>query len=136
MGFYSCTVPSFEQMTLTRFLAEGYFEKHLNRMKKHYRAVRGALLDALAQPPCAGCFRVHDAGAGLHFVLEVPGAPEPERLRALLRQTGLHAALLADFYAGAPEPEAARCIVLDYADAEPEALQGALRRLAAEITGR
>ena len=126
MGFYSCTVPSFEQMTLTRFLAEGYFEKHLNRMKKHYRAVRGALLDALAQPPCAGCFRVHDAGAGLHFVLEVPGAPEPERLRALLRQTGLHAALLADFYAGAPEPEAARCIVLDYADAEPEALQGAL----------
>ena len=136
MGFYSCTVPSFEQMTLTRFLAEGYFEKHLNRMKKHYRAVRGALLDALAQPPCAGCFRVHDAGAGLHFVLEAPGAPEPERLRALLRQAGLHAALLADFYAGAPEPEAARCIVLDYADAEPEALQGALRRLAAEITGR
>ena len=136
MGFYSCTVPSFEQMTLTRFLAEGYFEKHLNRMKKHYRAVRGALLDALAQPPCAGCFRVHDAGAGLHFVLEAPSAPEPERLRALLRQTGLHAALLADFYAGAPEPEAARCIVLDYADAEPETLQGALRRLAAEITGR
>ena len=69
-------------------------------------------------------------------MLEAPGAPEPERLRALLRQTGLHAALLADFYAGAPEPEAARCIVLDYADAEPEALQGALRRLAAEITGR
>ena len=134
MGFYSCTVPSFEQMTLTRFLAEGYFEKHLNRMKKHYRAVRGTLLKTLAQPPCAGCFRVHDAGAGLHFVLEAPGAPEPERLRALLRQTGLHAALLADFYAGAPEPEAARCIVLDYADAEPETLQGALRRLAAEIT--
>ena len=136
MGFYSCTVPSFEQMTLTRFLAEGYFEKHLNRMKKHYRAVRGALLKTLAEPPCAGCFRVHDAGAGLHFVLEAPSAPEPERLRALLRQAGLHAALLADFYAGAPEPEAARCIVLDYADAEPEALQGALRRLAAEITGR
>lgn len=136
MGFYSCTVPSFEQMTLTRFLAEGYFEKHLNRMKKHYRAVRGALLKTLAEPPCAGCFRVHDAGAGLHFVLEAPSAPEPERLRALLRQAGLHAALLADFYAGAPEPEAARCIVLDYADAEPETLQGALRRLAAEITGR
>ena len=43
MGFYSCTVPSFEQMTLTRFLAEGYFEKHLSRMKKHYRAVRAAV---------------------------------------------------------------------------------------------
>lgn len=133
MGFYSCTVPSFEQMTLTRFLSEGYFEKHLNRMKKHYRAVRGALLRTLAEPLCAGCFRVHDAGAGLHFVLEAPGAPEPERLRTLVRQAGLHAALLADFYAGTPEAESARCIVLDYADAEPEALQSALKRLALAI---
>lgn len=133
MGFYSCTVPSFEQMTLTRFLSEGYFEKHLNRMKKHYRSVRGALLNALSEPPCDGCFRVHDAGAGLHFVLELPAAPEPERLRALLRQAGLRAALLSDFYAGTPEPESARCIVLDYADAEPDALLRALRNLASAI---
>ena len=133
MGFYSCTVPSFEQMTLTRFLSEGYFEKHLNRMKKHYRAVRSALLSALSAPPCAGCFRVHDAGAGLHFVLEIPAAPKPERLRALLRQAGLRAALLSDFYAGAPEAEAERCIVLDYADAEPDALLRALRQLAAAL---
>lgn len=37
MGFYSCTVPAFEQLTLTRFLDGGYFERHLSRMRKHYR---------------------------------------------------------------------------------------------------
>ena len=133
MGFYSCTVPSFEQMTLTRFLAEGYFEKHLNRMKKHYRAVRAELLRTLSEPPAAERFAVHDAGAGLHFVLELRGAPEPERLRALLRKTGLRAALLSDFYAVAPEPQAEKCIVLDYADAEPGALAAALQTLARDL---
>ena len=34
LGFYACTVPSFEQYTLARFLSRGYFEKHINRMKK------------------------------------------------------------------------------------------------------
>ena len=43
MGFYSCTVPAFEQLTLTRFLDGGYFERHLSRMRKHYRAQLAAL---------------------------------------------------------------------------------------------
>ena len=37
LGFYSCTVSSFEQHTLARFLSRGHFEKHINRMRKFYR---------------------------------------------------------------------------------------------------
>ena len=37
LGFYSCTVSSFEQYTLARFLDRGYFEKHINRMRKYYK---------------------------------------------------------------------------------------------------
>lgn len=33
MSFYSCTVSSFEQYTLARFISEGYFERHINKMK-------------------------------------------------------------------------------------------------------
>ncbi|MGN0907164.1 MAG: PLP-dependent aminotransferase family protein, partial [Bullifex sp.] len=33
LSFYSSTVPSFEQYTLSRFISEGYFEKHINRMR-------------------------------------------------------------------------------------------------------
>lgn len=32
-SFYSCTVSSFEQHTLAQFIAQGYFERHLNKMK-------------------------------------------------------------------------------------------------------
>ena len=54
LGFYSGTVSCLEQMTLARFLAQGYFEKHINRMRNHYRALRDKLLAALRQSPWRG----------------------------------------------------------------------------------
>ena len=136
MGFYSCTVPSFEQMTLTRFLAEGYFEKHLSRMKKHYRAVRAQLFSVLHTPQAVRQCAVHDTDAGLHLVLELKDAPEPEALRALLRQSGLPDALLSDFYLDAPSPQAQKSIVLGYADAEPAQLEAALTALFTRLEAR
>ena len=136
MGFYSCTVPSFEQMTLTRFLAEGYFEKHLSRMKKHYRAVRAQLFSVLHTPQAVRQCAVHDTDAGLHLVLELKNAPEPETLRALLRQSGLPDALLSDFFLDAPSPQAQKSIVLGYADAEPAQLEAALTALFTRLEAR
>ncbi len=136
MGFYSCTVPSFEQMTLTRFLAEGYFEKHLSRMKKHYRAVRAQLFSVLHTPQAVRQCAVHDTDAGLHLVLELKNAPEPEALRALLRQSGLPDALLSDFFLDVPSPQAQKSIVLGYADAEPAQLEAALTALFTRLEAR
>ena len=136
MGFYSCTVPSFEQMTLTRFLAEGYFEKHLSRMKKHYRAVRAQLFSVLHTPQAVRQCAVHDTDAGLHLVLELKNAPEPEALRALLRQSGLPDALLSDFFLDAPSPQAQKSIVLGYADAEPAQLEAELTALFTRLEAR
>lgn len=136
MGFYSCTVPSFEQMTLTRFLAEGYFEKHLSRMKKHYRAVRAQLFSVLHTPQAVRQCAVHDTDAGLHLVLELKNAPEPEALRALLRQSGLPDALLSVFFLDAPSPQAQKSIVLGYADAEPAQLEAALTALFTRLEAR
>ena len=136
MGFYSCTVPSFEQMTLTRFLAEGYFEKHLSRMKKHYRAVRAQLFSVLHTPQAVRQCAVHDTDAGLHLVLELKNAPETEALRVLLRQSGLPDALLSDFFLDAPSPQAQKSIVLGYADAEPAQLEAALTALFTRLEAR
>jgi len=45
LRFYSCTIPSFEQRTLALFLARGYFERHLHRMRKIYKARRDAFTE-------------------------------------------------------------------------------------------
>ena len=37
LGFYSCTVPTFEQLVLTQLLENGDFERHINRVRRHKR---------------------------------------------------------------------------------------------------
>ncbi len=36
-GFYSCSVPSFDQYVLAEFIAGGDFERHINRVRRHNR---------------------------------------------------------------------------------------------------
>lgn len=37
LGFYSCTVPTFEQFVLTELLTNGDFERHINRVRRQKR---------------------------------------------------------------------------------------------------
>ena len=37
LGFYSCTVPTFEQLVLTELLDSGDFERHINRVRRKKR---------------------------------------------------------------------------------------------------
>ncbi len=37
LGFYSCTVPVLDQYVLAAFIDEGYFERHLNRIRRKNR---------------------------------------------------------------------------------------------------
>lgn len=86
LGFYSCTVSTMEQLALARFIENGDFERHLNRMRSHYRSVRDELLRELAKSPLGASLRVEGADAGLHFVLGIgaeasEGAIAAEALR-------------------------------------------------------
>ena len=37
LGFYSCTVPTFEQFTLAELIQQGDFERHINRVRRQKR---------------------------------------------------------------------------------------------------
>ena len=64
-GLYGCTVSSFEQYTLARFLSEGYFEKHINRMRKSYRTRRTEIRAILEN--CPGRFAILEQEADCIF---------------------------------------------------------------------
>lgn len=38
LGFYSCTVPTFEQLVLSELLSGGAFERHINRVRRKIRS--------------------------------------------------------------------------------------------------
>ena len=37
LGFYSCTVPTFEQFVLAELIDNGDFERHINRVRRSKR---------------------------------------------------------------------------------------------------
>ncbi|MDU0967778.1 MAG: PLP-dependent aminotransferase family protein [Actinomycetaceae bacterium] len=51
LGFLACTVSALEQLALARFLGSGGFERHIHRLRTHYRRLREQLVTALADVP-------------------------------------------------------------------------------------
>jgi GntR family transcriptional regulator/MocR family aminotransferase len=136
LSFYSCTVSSFEQLALARFISEGYFERHLNRLIGHYRSVRDALMDALHRSPLMKTAQVRDVSVGTHLILHVTTTRSDGEVVAAARQVGLHLRMLTD-YCLAPDAFNEHCVVVNFASFAQEsipAVVGALERVfASEI---
>lgn len=79
LGFYACTVGALEQLTLARFMESGDYERHVNRQRTRYRRLLSALIDALAVSSAGDYLHFANAGAGLHFLMEVRGVEGDER---------------------------------------------------------
>ncbi len=89
-SFYSCTVSRIDQSILNVFIGEGYFERHLNKMRKIYRGKHELLLECLGE--LREEFAIAGENAGLHLLLTSKrGIPEGELLeRAAGRQVRVY----------------------------------------------
>ena len=129
LGFYACTVSSFEQYTLARFLEQGRYEQHLNRMKTRYRQKRDAVIDAIRRSPLSDRAEILEQDAGLHFLMVLLTDLDDRSLRRRAEAMGLRLALLSDYYS---QPAAApqHILVVNYAGIDMDRLPEGLRRLA------
>jgi len=79
-SFYSCTVSRIDQSILNEFIRDGYFERHLNKMRKIYQAKHELLLECLQ--PMRKDFLISGENAGLHILLTAKrGMPERELVK-------------------------------------------------------
>ena len=143
MSFYSCTVSSFEQYALARFIDEGHLERHINRTRNFYRRQREAVLREIAQSPLAKISHVEERNAGTHFLLYVRTSLTHDQVRQRGVEQGLNISLFNDYLLrdgdGLSERTTKRfeqysngetALVLNYAGIEPERLPETVRRLA------
>lgn len=98
LSFYSCTVSNFEQYTLAEFIQDGYFEKHLNRMRLFYSRQREAVLSVLKSGSCKCVGRVREADSGLHFILELNTKLSDDAVKKQLDSCGIHINALSEYY--------------------------------------
>lgn len=114
LGFYSCTVPSFEQYTLARFLSRGHFEKHINRMRKAYRTTRNRVVEVLENCPFSEKITILEQNAGLHFILKVASPLTDGEMVAKSARAGIRIRALSDYFHGG-EIGDTHCLVVNYA---------------------
>ena len=127
LGFYSCTVPSFEQYTLARFLSRGYFEKHINRMRKFYRARRNQVISLLEGSSLADRITILEQDAGLHFLLRVDTPLSDRAMAEKLAGLGIRVRTLSSYYHG--DASDSSCLVVNYSGLKDQQLEEALKRL-------
>ena len=124
LGFYGCTVPSFEQYTLARFLSRGHFEKHINRMRKFYRGRRNRVVELLRTCPWANRLEILEQDAGLHFILRVDTALSDGALAEKLLAQGIRIHPLSHYYHNSGDDT--HCFLVNYGQLEEETLEAAL----------
>ena len=104
LSFYSCTVSNFEQYTLARFIEEGKFESHVNRLRSHYRKKRDIFLEALHHSKLEHLATVSGSEAGFHFLLTLRTDIPQETVIARAQSKSIKLVPLSSYYYGeAPE---------------------------------
>ena len=116
LGFYSCTVPSFEQYTLARFLREGHFDKHINRSRRFYKARRDRVLELIGQSAAAGAMTILEENAGLHFILKIDTRLSDRVLEQRCREAGLPLKALSSYYHDPSTKADTHSLVVSYAN--------------------
>lgn len=128
LGFYSCTVSSFEQYTLAQFMHKGYYEKHINRMKNFYRTQRNQVILAMKNSSLYPEIKIKEENAGLHFLLEVNTKIPDEELLKKLKKEKIKITCLSQYYHN-KENSREHILIVNYSGIDAEKMEEVMRRL-------
>lgn len=85
---YSCTVSNFEQYTLDLFIKEGYFEKHINRLRNYYQNKKNGFLSAIWDSGLHKCVEISGEEVSVHFLMKLKTEKAEENVIELAKSPG------------------------------------------------
>lgn len=96
LGFYANTVSPLDQLALARFIEQGHYDRHVNRLRTHARKTQDALVNALHE---AFGNRIAFAGLndGLHFIIQLESERDERELATAAEAAGIRIAPLSSF---------------------------------------
>lgn len=127
-SFYSTTVSRIDQRILNEFIGRGYFERHLNRMRKIYREKHDILLSGLKGMEKR--FAVSGENAGLHILMQDKTGRKEKELTQAAAGMGVRVYGLSEFCVGEIAPRwKMDTVVLGYAALNKEQIREGMERL-------
>lgn len=125
MSFYSCTVSNFEQYTLSEFIKQGYFEKHINRMRLFYMRRRNQIIKIIKENDNLGRYEILENDSGLHFLLKIDTTISDQDITHQLQDYGIKITAVSDYYFGKTAPNN-HMFIINYSNVNIEAVSEAL----------
>lgn len=96
LSYILCPVPIMEQKALCRFIEEGFFERHLNKMRTIYKKKRDTLVKAISDLNCG--IEILGAEAGLHLLIKIPNNMTEEELIQSASSVGVKTYGISKYY--------------------------------------
>ena len=124
--FQAVHLPLLEQLALTDFLAEGYFARHIRRMRQLYRERRDVLVEALRRMPGIK-LDVTVPEVGMHLAVWLPSGMSAQAVSQRAAAYGLHILPISQFSQRSLQRDG---LLLGFASASSQDLRGGVRRLA------
>ena len=132
LSFYSSTVSSFEQYTLARFISEGYYSRHINRMRNYYRNYRKIILESLKSSPMKDQITIEEASSGLHFILKINSDIDDDSFVEQLEEDGIKINPVSR-YCYQKTKRFAHQFIINYSGVEEENLKRAISIMSKEL---
>ena len=121
LSFYSCTVSNFEQYTLARFIENGSFEKHINRLRNYYQNKRDQILQAFQQSSLGKLISISGEETGIHFLMHIMTGKKESEIVQLAKTRGIRMVPVSDYYhAGTRKVLEDNTFVMNYASIDLE----------------
>jgi GntR family transcriptional regulator/MocR family aminotransferase len=127
--FYSCTVPNFEQYTLSKFMSGGYFERHLSRMRNSYKERRDVFIDAISKSKLADNIDIIGENAGLHLLMKIDNDMDETKLVAKAKAAGVRVYGLSEYYSFPIQHYHENTVVIGYSGLQAPEIITAIKRL-------
>ena len=121
---FSSTVSRVDQRIVAGFLKEGYYERHLNKMRAVYKNRHDVLLEGLKEIPG---IEISGENAGVHLLVCFQNGRTEGEACALAKKAGIQVYGLSGYYVR--EKEETHTVILGYANLTPEQIEEGIQRL-------
>lgn len=96
ISFYSSSVPRIDQRIVNAFINDGYYERHLNKMRATYKNKREALITNIRK--YAKNSKIIGDEAGIHILIEINNKMSEKEIVECAKKRGVKVYPLSDYY--------------------------------------
>ena len=126
--FFTNTASSLEQYAVARFIEKGYFERHLNRVRKLYRQEGERLWNLLRENKDLPIRKMSGLNSGTHLLIELDTQMPDDEVKQRAAAQGVYVACLSD-YCSKYSRQYEHTLILNYSELDEDTQREAIRRL-------